>query len=525
MPPAVHAVTRRWGGLTAPQRLALTVLVLCQALFLVHWAAFWPALYSPDSFTYVWQVTTGNWVSDHSIAYDSLVWLSLKGTGNLWLLTLLQTFVASLLMADTAVSLHRIGVRARWTVIASALVVLLPSTGTFFVFIWKDVPYVLGGVLMFSGCILLAGVAKDGNLRRAADRAVLVRPGLWRLTAGFAAILVFRNNSYPAVIVVVVGILLLVPGVRLKVLAAGAVTTAVALVLTLFVYPAAGVKLPHEDAVLGINIADIAFAYKDSPSSFTPADVALMAQVAPLSHWRGRAANCWDADWAMAAPMNRPEAAAKGPELLSLWTRILLRTPQDIAKARICRSQIAWGVVQGPTSVQGQTNIKVPWVTKAMMHWTYDNANWSYHGSNIKQSPYWKVLQKQHPLSYKLNSFERKYSVNSTVASIQWIVWRGAIWCYILYALVLRLAWVRRNKVWLLLLLPTLSLQLTVIAASPAQVWRYMAGPLMIGVLSLPLATITRSRDRKLAERFPAAPDVEHPEPPEQEIIAAGKAG
>ena len=515
----VHAAAGSWRRLPPGRRLALTVLVLCQGLFLVHWAAFWPALYSPDSFTYVWQVSTGNWVSDHSIAYDALVWLSLQGTGNLAVLTLLQTLCASLLMADTAVALHRIGVRARWTVAASALVVILPSTGTFFVFVWKDVPYVLGAVLVFSGCVRLAGLAKDGRLRKATDRT-LTRPAVWRVTGGFTCILVFRNNGYPAIAVVVAGVLLLVPGVRLRILAAGVATTTVALLLTLVVYPAVGVKLPHEDAVIALNVADIAVAHKESPSSFTQADLRVMQAVAPLSDWDGKAANCWDADWTMAAPMNRPAVAADGSQLLALWSRVLLRTPQDIAKSRLCHAQIAWGITQGPRALDGQTSIKAPWVSKSMLHWSYDHANWSYHGTNIKQSPYWKTLQKQHPLSDRLNSLERNYSTSTTRAWIQWLVWRGAIWAYLCYALILRVAWLRRDKSWLLMLLPTLALQLTVIAANPAPVWRYMTGPVVIGLLSLPLATITRSRDRSAAKRTPALAD-----PDATVALPAGRGG
>ena len=517
MPRSVRSAVEAWSRQSPSRRLALSVLVLCQALFLVHWAAFYPALLSPDSVTYVWQVSTGNWWSDHSVAYDGLVWLSLQATGNVAALTLLQTLLASLLMADTAVSMHRIGVRARWTVAASVLVVLLPSTGTFMVFVWKDVPYVLGAVLVFSGCLRLAEAVRSGRLRKGGDRAAAT-PALWRLTVGFTAVLVFRNNGYPAILVVVAGVLLLVPGARIRVLVAGVATIVAALVLTLFVYPAVGVRLPHEDAVIALNVADIAYAYKESPQTFTAADLKAMTAVAPLSHWRGRAANCWDADWAMVPPMNRPAVAATGSDLLALWGRVLRRTPLDVVDARLCRSQIAWGVVQGPASVAGQTNIKAPFVTNAMRHWTYDHANWTYHGSNIRQSPYWRILQKQRPLSDTLNRWERHYYTSSEQPALQWIVWRGATWAYLLYALVLRLAWVRRSKVWLVVLLPSLSLQLTVIAANPAQVWRYMAGPLVIGVLALPLATITRSRDRLLAERAARLTA----DRPEQEIITVG---
>ncbi|MFC1417057.1 hypothetical protein [Streptacidiphilus cavernicola] len=539
MPTAVRAVTRGWGRLSASGRLALSVFLLCQAVLLVHWAAFYPALYSPDSFTYVWQVSTGNWVSDHSIAYDALIWLSLKGTGSVAVLTLLQTLTASLFLADIAVSLHRIGVRARWTVAAAVAAVVMPSMGTFMVFLWKDVPYVLFSMLVFSGCIR-AGEFAAARVKQARATGVRVkavpldrpaaRAALWRVTAGFTGILVFRNNGYPAIIIIAVGLLLLVRGLGLKFLVAGIATTVMALVLTLFVYPAVGVKLPHEDAVIALNVADIAVAYKESPSSFTPADLKVMEAVAPLSHWKGRAANCWDADWAMAPPMNRPAVTANGSELLSLWSRVLTRTPQDVIGARLCRSQIAWGITSGPKSLQGETNIKIPWVTKSMLHWTYDHANWSYHGTNIKQSPYYHVLKKQTPLSDRLNKWERTYSLDSATMAWQWFVWRGAIWAYLCYALVLRVAWVRRSKVWLTLLLPTLGLQLTVIAANPAQVWRYMAGPLIIGVMSLPLATVTRRRDRALAASVPeqdsagdAARDVAVPGQSGQEIIATGQ--
>ena len=522
VPSSIQALSRRWGRLSAPGRLAVSVFVLCQAVLLVHWAAFYPALFSPDSFTYVWQVSTGNWVSDHSIAYDSLIWLSLKATGNVAALTMLQTLVCSLFLADTAVSLHKIGVRGRWTIAAAFVSVAIPSMGTFMVFLWKDVPYVLFSILVFSGCIRAAQLASQRVKGVPYDRA-LGRAAVWRVAAGFTGILVFRNNGYPAIVVIAVGMLLLVPGIRRRILVAGVGTIVMALGLTLFAYPAMGVKLPHADAVIALNVADIAVAYKDSPSSFTPADLKLMETVAPLSHWSGRAANCWDADWAMAGPMNRPLVSANSSEFLSLWSKVLERTPQDVVKARLCRSQIAWGLTSGPTSLAGQTNIKVPWVTKSMMRWSYDHSNWSFHGTNIEQSPYWRILQHQRPLSYKLNHLEVRYSLDSTTASLQWIVWRGAEWAYICYFLVLRLAWVRRKKAWLVLLLPTLGLQLTVMAANPAQVWRYMAAPLILGIMSLPLATITRKRDRALAASAAAAQDVVLPGQPDQEIIKAGQ--
>ena len=88
--------------------------VATQAVLLFWWVGFYPGTLSFDSVAYVWQVSTGNWTTQHSVLYNGLVWLSLRATGQLALLTLAQTVALAAGLAYAVVGLRRIGAPGRW---------------------------------------------------------------------------------------------------------------------------------------------------------------------------------------------------------------------------------------------------------------------------------------------------------------------------------------------------------------------------------------------------------------------------
>ena len=53
-----------------------------ELLLLVWWLGVFPALLSPDSVTYTYGITHGDWYLGGSITYDALEWLSLAVTGS-----------------------------------------------------------------------------------------------------------------------------------------------------------------------------------------------------------------------------------------------------------------------------------------------------------------------------------------------------------------------------------------------------------------------------------------------------------
>ena len=480
--PVPTALRRQWGRVPAAMRLPVAVYASCQAIYLLWWAAFFPGLMSYDSITYTWEVTTNHWIDDHSILYDSLLWLSLQTTGDVWLLTLLQTVAVSAVLAYTCVALRDLGVRGRWSALAALCVAALPSTGTLTEYVWKDAAFGISALLAFAALAKLVARRLKGR-ERVRDRSFYVNLGLLEL--GFIGIALFRNSSVDAVIAAVPLLILGLRSMRLWITTLVAGTTVLYLALNFLVYPAVGITMPTVDNYYAMNYADIAVAYGEYPSSFTKADKAVMEKVAPLKSWGGRAANCWDVDWTM-AELNRPEAAALNDQLMKIWFEVLKRSPQIVAQAHLCRSQIAWGIFPGPAAMQANTQIAWPAIAPELF-------GQAAPGNRMAHSKYRSVLHTR-PLSDTLHKIGYWLYLLSMAPQTQWLLWRGAFWCYTTYGVVLAIARRRRKAGVPLLALAgmTFGLQLAVIAANPAALARYMLPSMVIGIMTVPLISLLR---------------------------------
>ncbi len=461
----MERVPRRW-------RLPLAVYAVCQAVFLFWWAAFYPGLMSYDSVIYVLHVTTGPWVDNHSVLYDSLVWLSLHVTGGLGALTLAQTVSMSAALAYTVAAFRRLGVPGRWTAVAAVVVAALPPTGTFIVFVWKDVP--------FSICVYLVvpTLAHLLSLRQAAGQRTGQRVNLLVAALGLEllGICLFRPNGFVVVVIAAVVLLVLLPGLRARLAAAVAAAVCLAFALNLAVYPAAGIQRAPASLALGPAYADIAVAYAQRPSSFTTADRALMARVAPLAEWSATA-NCLSADATTRIPGFNANVGKVSGQVFSLWLRVLRRSPDLVLGARICRGSIAWSIF--PSSSAGSAGYLSSSVIPADLFGLAAV-------KDVRDNPYRAGLATR-PLVTPLNRLAVFARSVAQVSQLQWLLWRGAIWCYVTYLA----AWVfaRRRHDWALLSLAAIvaGQQLSIIVDNPSQLFRYMVSPILIGIMLVPL--------------------------------------
>ncbi len=452
-------------------RLPLATYLACQVIFLFWWAAFYPGLMSYDSVTYIQHVTTGPWVSDHSVLYDSMVWLSLHVTGDVAALTLAQTVAISAALAYTVAAFRRLGVPGRWTAVAAVIASALPSAGTFIIFVWKDVAFVICAYLTVPTLAHLVSLRGSPGWQR--DRRVL-----WLIVAlglELLGLCLFRlNGSLFAVIAAFVMVCLL-PGVRVRLAAAAAAAVCVALVLNVYVYPAVGIQRPPSSLAYGIEYGDIAVAYAAEPWTFTAADKQLMARVAPVVAWKATA-TCYDSDPTNRIPGFTARSTKLSGQLMSLWFRVLRRSPGTILGARICRGSIAWSVFSGPGQAALWTD---PYVIPSDL--------WGLASRPaVRDNPYRHIMVTR-PLSTSLNSAALFLRKLSSTAQLQWILWRAAFWCYVSYLAVFVFA--RRRRNWAILALAAIvaGQQLAVIADNPAQLFRYMVSPIFVGIMLVPL--------------------------------------
>ncbi|MFC1418982.1 DUF6020 family protein [Streptacidiphilus cavernicola] len=468
------AALRRVTGRIPPRlRFPLGVALLTQAVLLVWWAAFYPGLMSYDTIAYTFETTSGHpWVDDHSIAYDSAVWLSLTVTGDYALLTFAQVLVAGAIVGYLAAGLRKFAVGPRWIVAGALLFAVLPTTGAFTVWVWKDVPFVLGASLCFAALVHLTADALRGPRH---TRLTGQRRDWLLLSLALLLTCLARNNGFLTALIA--GAVLLFPLRRAwrRILVAVLVPVVLFFGLDLGLYPALGVVKPANYAGNTFFYADIAYVYSKAPGTFTPADTALMAKVAPLKHWSSTGADCYDTDYLTSGGFSQSAANRLNRPLVRLFLRTVKRSPDVVLDATLCRAHPAWAVFPGadPISVPGTG-------------WSPDLYGYARSQPAMYTSKYYPVMR-PHSLFAPLHGAARFWYSLLTVPQLRWLLWGGAVWCYVAYLLVLRLAWRLRRTDVLALAVATAAFQLTVVVGSPSPLYRYMAGPTLVGVLALPL--------------------------------------
>ncbi|AUG77671.1 hypothetical protein CFP65_2855 [Kitasatospora sp. MMS16-BH015] len=461
-------------------RLPLAVFLGVELVLLLWWAAFYPGLTSYDSAAYVAQVTTGYWSSEHSVLYNVLVWLALHVPGKLAVLTLAQTLVASATLAYTCVAMRALGARARWLLPIALLVAAAPPAGAFVVYVWKDVPFTLCTVLTFAASArLIAGKAG--------------RYDWWVFALSMTGMGLFRNNGLGVALIAGLALVLVVRGRRLALAAITLFAVGFSLVCQLAIYPALGIKQPAVSSVYSLNYHDVAVAYAKQPDLFTDADKAVLAQVTPLADWTRGGSNCYVSDQLVLAwNFDRNAAERVNTQLMDMWSRVLKERPDLIMQARICRGHIAWAPFPGPADKSAFTWIGSPASTPA------DLFGVAAPGTPMAANPNRFALY-SHPVSYKLRTAAQFWYSLAKTPQLDWLLFRGATWCYVGYAALFLYAKRRQMRAVWVLGGVLLGFQLTVLAANPAPLYRYMVGPFFVAPFLLALIPASSSGARGTA--------------------------
>jgi hypothetical protein len=444
--------------------VAPATFVIVQAVLACWWAALYPGLFSRDSVLYLSHTVVGPWVSDHSVLYDALLWLSFTKTGDLGAVTFAQTTAMAAALTFLAQSLKRVGAPRGLTTAVVLLMPLAPPVGAFTVSLWKDVPFTI--------CVLaIAGVCA-----RVAARRRLTGAGLAGLGTLMLALGLFRANGFLVVGLAVIVLVVVVRTMRIRLLLVGTFVAALPLVLTNAVFPQFGIVAPSKTYVYHTAFGDIAVAFRDRPDLFSDRDKALMASVAPLSRWWW-GGTCytinpliWRSDFSW------HQADAHASELLGLWQRLLVEQPRLIIDARLCRGSIAWKPVQDPLMTGGAT----------YRFSRRPTADTYVRPGEVADFP-GRWVYSLRPRSYELYQVADPWLSATLAPRYDWVLWRGASWAYLSYLAVALAALARRNRYVVGIAAVVAGQQLAIMANISAQDFRYMASPIYIGMLLVPL--------------------------------------
>ncbi|WP_354640944.1 hypothetical protein [Kitasatospora camelliae] len=471
----------------APSRLLLPVTVAagCQIVLLLWWLAAYPAFLGPDAVETVRRVTEpGAWTAGRAVPYDAAVLLSLRLTGGLAAVTLLQTAAAALTLGYAVAALARLGVRGRWSAPTALALAALPPTGGLTVFLWREVPFTLAAVLTCAACLRLLA-------RRAAQEE---RPTGRGLAVDLAVLLLallglglFGGRAGCGIaFTVTLALLAFLPGLRRQVALLALAALLVPLLLDLRGYRAL-LDVRRAPAAHRLDAADLAVAYHSDPTAFGEADTALFAAVAPLPVWDRAGAACYSADRLTDPDQGWDEtrALARDGELTDLWFRTAARHPDLVLAARLCRGHLAWGIWPGPADAAGQTVVQTPRPSPDLYGYTAP-------GGSLADSPVADRLR-PNPALTPLRKAAVWLHTALRAPQLEWLLWRGAVWTYLGYAALLVCA--RRRA--LPAALPVggavlIGLQLALIASGSGPDYRGMAAALFLGPLLLTLLTARR---------------------------------
>jgi hypothetical protein len=365
-----------------------------------------------------------------------------------------------------------LGVAPVWAALAAVTPAVLPPTATFLIHVWKDVPFAIAAILIFA----------------VAGRLAFRREPTWRLLTllgvGCAVLVLSRNNGFLTLIIAAPLLIAGLRGMRLKVAAVTLTPIVVSFLLTSLLYPALNITPAAPHLTYATAYSDIAVVYKEKPASFTAEDKALMFSIAPELRWRD--ANCYTSDsLTYKKDFSRKAADAASGKLFGLWIKTIKRTPKAVLDARLCRGTIAWSPWSRDWNHGGGTSTSPTTIRERRFGWA-EKPN-----SGLTGSRYLPIL-KIRPLIAPAHSLADFAERVSHKRQFDWIMWRGATWCYITYAAVLLFARRRRIPVALSMLAIVVGLQLSVLVSTPAQLFRYMAAPIMIGLLAATLFTVRR---------------------------------
>lgn len=453
-------------------RMPLVVYVEAQIVLLLWWAGQRPGLLSPDSVRYVIHVTTGPWTADHSVLYDAAVLLSLKVAHSVQLVTLAQTTLYAALLAYFAASVRAMGVPGRWAALPALVLPFLPTFGAFVATLWKDVPFAAAELFLVATILRLL-------VRRRRPDGGPTWPLLASLFVGLLGVVLFRNNGFLMVPIITAIVAVALPGLRLKVLSIGLAAVAAFYLASRIVYPAAHIVPANSSLSYGVFYGDIAYAYRVAPASFTAADTALMAKEASLAQWRAGGRTCYTSDPLFTKRFDLATADANRAALAKLWLRVAQRTPGVLASSRLCRADIAWNV-RPPTGAEVMHGLALA-VPKTL-----------YHPQDSLVLPEVARNLQPHPVPVGLGDLAARLRTDVEARPWQWLIYRGGTWCYAAYLGLLVAAYRLGRRDVLAAGAVSLANQLVVLMANPAQLYRYMVGPIFIGMLLLPLVGVRR---------------------------------
>ncbi|WP_177193682.1 hypothetical protein [Niastella yeongjuensis] len=422
------------------------IMLACWSVYLI---AYFPGNMTPDSLDQ-WRQATG--ILDYNDAHPVFHTLIIKILISIWrspaMISLAQIFALVAVCSSFFVYLSKAGIPLIWLVIASLIVGVIPANGIFSVMLWKDILFCTS-VLWVT--LILTELATDTYIFNYKTTVVFLAISLF-------AMALLRHNGTFAVYITIAFLFFWAFKKRQKpvlIAVAIALFSVIAFKKVMIPYVLKIREMPS-GYTLYMPVHGMA-AVKHFEGDFTPEANKFMLDLLPDSIWKNHF-DPYSADYYLfwtGTDFLRNLSDIPTSKVLHEYASTFVRNPFIMSKARLNGSELLWDV----TMAQGSFNY---------IYYTNIDSN--------------KAGLKQHPnpiLKPVLNHY-----LEYTEKHFQPVLWRPGIYNILLAILLLSLFSMRKR--YLLIFLPLIGTNFSLIVAMTHQSFRYVYYvPLIFGFIWL----------------------------------------
>jgi hypothetical protein len=439
-------------------KLYFTFMAIMVAWWLVYLVAFFPANMSADSLDQWEQATYGsplnNWHPVFHTLFNRLCLTIYKSPASI---ALGQILFMAAVMSGWLLFLYQKGIPAKWLKWAAVIIALIPANGIMAVTLWKDVPFTIS--LVWLTLAIAKIVTNDAYFKQ--------RSAYFEVTIALVAACLFRHNGMLVYILAVAGLLLYYFKTR-KTGILVCVVLSMALVGSYFVYISNPARVvPNPPAVKLVAPIDGIAAVLYHNGSLSEETRQEMYKILPDSTWRSHYRPFSADEYLFFTNMPFVENLSKlsTSQVLHLYLNTLAKNPYLVIRDRLNGSEIVWNVLEA----NGSFNYRYCHVI--------DPNTFGIHSpdSLIK-----KVLEHLLELSVKIADP---------------FLWRAGIFNFL--TVLLLLSMMKQRKWFLLLFIPVIGTNISLLLSMTLQNFRYVYYvPLIFGFIWLLSISTIMAREK-----------------------------
>lgn len=477
-----------WRRLVESRWASQIVSALSLSVLALWWLGFYPAISTVDSGQSWDQAKAWVFQDWHPVFYTWLMALLIRVWETPAIITGTQILCLSLILGSLHRRFRRVGLSPSLAFVAPILVAMSPQTGLTSMAMWKDIPFAIAVLWMFTEVLDVA-----------ADPARYL--GSWwrvaRLASALSMVILLRHNGKLLVAGVVLALVVAHWRWWPQVLVAASITLMSYALVTgpLYTYLRAW-KSPVMFSYT-MFIHDMAAVVNEHEAELEPADREFLNSILPINRWQAKTVSnpdglyfCRQATPLIFPPEFYPKerldaagnvvASSKlhpvlrqnsesvfleqhRAEFRDLWVRSAKKWPGTILGHRACVGSLAWS----------------PW------HQTGFEVFQAPFKSGVA-NPDLQVAPKSKAVQSFLKTVLRRWDRNG----LRWITWRAVTVTYLGFAIVVLCALRRREWRFMLVAASGFAAWFSVLTFTPGQSARYMFPAYLCALATLPLVTL-----------------------------------